>query len=47
MALQDIIVVNNDGAWREEIEIELSGANGESFNGTITMQEVKHGIYTN
>ena len=43
--LQDIIVANNDGAWREEIEIELRGENGEAFTGTITMQEAKHGIY--
>ena len=43
--LQDIIVANNDGAWREEIEIELRGENGEAFIGTITMQEAKHGIY--
>ena len=27
MSPQDIIVVNHDGAWREEIEIEMSGQN--------------------
>ena len=43
--LQDIVVANHDGAWREELEIELRGENGEAFTGTITMTEAKHGIY--
>ena len=42
---QEIVVANHDGAWREELEIELRGENGEAFTGTITMTEAKHGIY--
>ena len=44
-AEQDIVVVNHDGGWREEIEIELRDEKGESFNGTITMTEAKYGIF--
>ena len=44
-AFQDIVTVNNDGAWREELEIELRHEDGESYIGTVTMQEAKYGIY--
>ena len=37
MSPQDIFVVNYDGAWREEIEIEKRGQNEYAFTGTITM----------
>ena len=40
-----IVTVSNDGAWREEIEIEMRNHDGENFTGTITMTEAKHGIY--
>ena len=43
--LQNIVTVTHDGAWREEIEIELRDAEDESYNGTITMQEAKHFIF--
>ena len=35
--LQDIVTVSHDGAWHEDIEIELRGKDGVSFNGTITI----------
>ena len=35
--LQDIVTVSHDGAWREEIEIELRDLNEESYNGTIAI----------
>ena len=44
-ALQDIVTVSNDGAWREEIEIELRDVKNESFKGTITMQVAKYDIF--
>ena len=37
--------VSNDGAWREELEIELRHDDGQSYTGTVTMQEAKYGIY--
>ena len=37
MSPQDIFVVNHDGAWREEIELEKRGQNEQAFTGTITM----------
>ena len=40
-----IVVVKHDGAWREEIEIEMRNEDGESYIGTVTMTEAKHGIY--
>ena len=43
--LWDIFTVNNDGPGREEIEIELRHDDGESYTGTVTMQEAKYGIY--
>ena len=43
--LQDIVTVSNDGAWREDVEIELWHEDGESYTGTVTMQEAKYGIY--
>ena len=30
-------MVSHDGAWREEIEVELKDLNEESFNGTIVV----------
>ena len=44
-SLQDILTVHHDGAWREEIEIELRDQSNESYNGTITMQEAKYDIF--
>ena len=41
----DIITITNEGAMRQEIEIELLSCNGENFSGSITMQEAKHGIF--
>ena len=37
--------MSHDGAWHEEIEIELREAEELSYNGTITMQEAKYEIY--
>ena len=37
--------MKNDGAMREEIEIELVSCEGENFTGSLTMQEAKHGIF--
>ena len=41
----NIVVVTHDGAWREEIEIEMRNEDGESYIGTVTMTEAKHGIF--
>ena len=41
----DVVTVVNEGALREEIEIELLSCGGKNFTGTITMQEAKHGIF--
>ena len=41
----EIVVISNDGALREEIEIELVSCDEDTFTGTLTMQEAKHGIY--
>ena len=38
---QDIVMVTLDGAWREEIEIELRDEKDESFGGS----EAKYDIY--
>ena len=43
--LREIVTVSNDGAWREEIEIEMRNEDGESYTGTVTMTEAKHSIY--
>ena len=43
--LREIVTVNHDRAWREEIEIEMSHEDGESYTGTITMTEAKRNIY--
>ena len=37
--------MRNDGAFRDEIEIETRTINGEPFRGTITRKEGKHRIY--
>ena len=33
-----------DGAVGEEIEIAIKDANGQSYEGTTTMTEAKHGL---
>ena len=43
--LREIVTVNHDAAWSEEIEIEMRHEDGESYTGTITMTEAKHNIY--
>ena len=43
--LCELVAVSNDGAWREEIEIEMRNEDNESYTGTVTMTEAKHGIY--
>ena len=43
--LWDIVTVSHDGAWHEEIEIELRDSEDGSYNGTITMQEAKYEIF--
>ena len=43
--LCELVTVTNDGAWREEIEIEMRNEDNESYIGTVTMTEAKHGIY--
>lgn len=40
-----IYSINNEGALREEIEIEFGTINGEKFHGTITHREAKHCIF--
>ena len=40
-----IVTVNSDGAWHEEIEIDMRDEDGGNFTGTVTMAEAKHGIY--
>ena len=42
--LKEIVTVMHDGTWREEIEIAKKDENGQSFDGTITMTEAKHGL---
>ena len=37
--------MSNDGAWHEEIEIEMRNEDYQNLTGTITMTEAKHGIY--
>ena len=37
--------VKNEGAFREELEVEIQTINGEPFRGSITHQEAKHRIY--
>ena len=41
----ELTTIKNDGALREEIEIELLSCEDEKFTGSLTMQEAKHGIY--
>ena len=41
----EITTIKNDGAIREQIEIELISCEDEKFTGSLTMQEAKHGIF--
>ena len=41
----EVTTVRNEGALREEIEIELVSCDGVKFTGSLTMQEAKHGIF--
>ena len=36
---------HQDGAWRDEIEVEIQTKNKKKFTGTITPTEAKHQIY--
>ena len=36
---------HHDGAWRDEIEVEIQTKNKKKFTGTITPIEAKHQIY--
>ena len=40
-----IVTVSNDGAWLEEIKIEMRNTYGENFTGSVTKTEAKPGIY--
>lgn len=40
-----VFAVNNDGAFRDEVEIEIQTVNGNPFRGSLTRQEAKHRIY--
>ena len=40
-----IYSINNEGALREEIEVEFGTIDGEKFHGTITHREAKHCIF--
>jgi hypothetical protein len=40
-----IFKVNNAGAMREELEVEIETINGNPFKGTITELEAKYKIY--
>ncbi len=37
--------MKNEGAFREELEVEIQTINDQPFRGTITRQEAKHRIY--
>ena len=37
-SLQDIATVSHDGAWQEEIEIELRDLGDDSYKGTMIVQ---------
>ena len=37
----NITTVKNEGALREEIEIEMFSSEGDNFTGSLTMQEAK------
>jgi hypothetical protein len=37
--------VKNEGAFREELEVEIQSINDQPFRGSITRQEAKHRIY--
>ena len=43
--LCELVTVSHDGGWRDEIEIEMRNEDGESYTGSVTMTEAKHGIY--
>ena len=34
-----------DGPYHDEIIVEINSLDGESYTGTVTMQEAKYGIY--
>ena len=34
--LRELVTVSHDGVWREEIKIEMSNEEGESYTGTVT-----------
>ena len=38
LTLKEIVTVMYDGARREEIEIAMKDANGQSYEGTITRE---------
>ena len=43
--LKPLFTHHSDGAWRDEIEIEVQTKNSKKFTGTITPTEAKHLIY--
>ena len=43
--IKQVSLQSFNGAWREELEIELRHDDGESYTGTVTMQEAKYGIF--
>ena len=42
---EPIFKVNNDGAMREELEVEIETLNGKPFKGSITVLKAKYKIY--
>ncbi len=43
--IEGIFVIKNDGAFREELEVQFDTLNGFKFSGTITPQEAKFNIF--
>ena len=43
--VEPVFAVENDGAMREELEVEIESINGKPYKGTIPPLEAKHAIY--
>ena len=44
-SIEPLFEHRQDGAWRDEIEVEIQTRNKKKFTGTITPTEAKHLIY--
>ena len=45
LEVEGVFNIRNEGALREELEVEFNTLNGEKFYGSITPQEAKHVVF--